>query len=117
MSDNDFSERRRYRRVNVSIPVRYREIGSDEIIESSRIFTASECSNLSRGGMQLVTDDCCEKTEDRLFEAEFVLSGKKVKLIARVAWLGFDSLIKKCRMGLEFIAVKSGDLEVIGQIA
>jgi len=117
MSDNDFLERRQYRRVNVRIPVRYREINSDEIIVSKKILQNSECLNISRGGMQLITGDGWEKQDDKLIEAEFIMSGRNIRLIAHIAWSVFDSQIKKFRTGVEFIAIKSGDLEVIGQIA
>jgi c-di-GMP-binding flagellar brake protein YcgR len=117
MSDDYYIERRQYKRVNVSIPVRYREITSEEIIESGKKQHASECVNISRGGMQLVMDSGREKEDDKLLEAGFVISGRNIKLIAHISWTCFDSNINKFRTGLEFIAIKSGDLEVIGQIA
>ena len=117
MSDNDFLERRRYRRVNVSIPVKYREVNSDEIIESTKILHDTECVNISRGGMQILTQDEWKKEEDKLIEAMFVMSGRNIRLIAHAAWSCYDASIKKFRTGVEFIAIKSGDLEVIGQIA
>lgn len=117
MSDNNKVDQRKYRRVNVNIPVKYREIDVDEIIVSGKSLKASECVNISRCGMQLLTDAKWDREEDQLVEAEFVMSGKVIRIIADIAWTGFDSQINKFRTGVEFIAIKSGDLEVIGQIA
>lgn len=117
MSFKDPIERRRYKRVNVSIPVRCREIATEEITRSGKMLRVTECVNISRGGMQLLTDEGWSQADDRLIEAEFVMSGRKMRLIAHIAWTHFDAQLKKTRTGVEFIAIKSGDLEVIGQIA
>ncbi len=116
MSGKDHPERRRCRRVNVKIPIHYREINSNEIIRSVRTMRASECVNISRSGMQFIAGEGWRKQADRLIEAEFIMSGRRIRLIAHIAWSGFDSRLKKFRSGAEFIAIKSGDLEVIGQI-
>ncbi len=117
MSDEDFIERRQYRRVKVNIPVRYREIVSDDYTRSGRLPNSSSCVDISRGGMQLLTDSPCCNSGGKLLETEFVMSGRKIRIIACVAWSKFDGNIKKFRSGVEFIVIKSGDLEVIGQIA
>ena len=117
MSDKDFIERRQHRRVNVSIPVRYREVNSGGTVLSKKILQQSECVNISRGGMQLITQGGWEKHDDILIEAEFMLSGRNIRLIAHITWAKPDPGSEKFRTGFEFIAIKNGDLEVIGQIA
>jgi c-di-GMP-binding flagellar brake protein YcgR len=117
MSEEDFLDRRKYRRVNVNIPVKYRVISSDDISSVERLSRNSKCVNISRGGMQIVTEEEWEANDEKLIEAEFIMSGRKIRLIAHVVWAGYDSAVKKYRAGMEFIVIKSGDLEVIGQIA
>lgn len=114
---SEYIERRKYERINVNIPIKYREIISDDIITREILLCNSRCINISRGGMRILTAEKWSGNEDRLVEAEFVMSGRVIRLIARVVWESFDSSTGMNRSGIEFIVIKSGDLEVIGQIA
>jgi c-di-GMP-binding flagellar brake protein YcgR len=117
MKKNELFERRRHRRVKVNIPVKYKEILSDEISSGGRRELESECMDLSRGGMQLVTNDAFHDSDEKLLETEFVLSGTDIRLVAHIVWNKYDVELKKHRTGVEFIVVKNTDLEAIGTIA
>lgn len=117
MKKNELFERRRHRRVKVNIPVKYREMLSDEVSPAGRHEMASECVNLSRGGMQLATSAALQESDEKLLETEFVLSGRDVRLVAHIVWNKFDPETKKYRAGVEFIVVKNADREAIGTIA
>jgi c-di-GMP-binding flagellar brake protein YcgR len=113
---SEYIERRMYGRVNVNIPVKYREIISDRITAPEMLNQDSRCVNISRGGMQLITGRKWVGTDESLVETEFIMSGRAIRIIGRVVWHVSDPS-GMCRSGLEFIVIKSGDLEVIGQIA
>jgi c-di-GMP-binding flagellar brake protein YcgR len=117
MKKNELFERRRHRRVKVNIPVKCREILSDEVSPGGSHELVSECINLSRGGMQLVTNNAFHNCDEKLVETEFVLSGKDVRLVAHIIWNKLDAETQNYRAGVEFIVIKSGDMEAIGTIA
>jgi c-di-GMP-binding flagellar brake protein YcgR len=117
MNRNELFERRKHRRVRVNIPVKCREVLSNEASHNNRPAMQSRCEDLSRGGMKIITEHSLESSSEKLIEAEFTLSGRMVRLIAHVVWCVFDEAIKKHRTGVEFVVIKSTDMEAIGQIA
>lgn len=113
MARNELFERRKYRRLKVEVPVKHREVLSDDFISENRSLSASSAINISKGGMQIITDAAWTETGDRLIETEFNVNGRDIKVVSHIVWVALDSAIKKYRSGLEFIMVKSGDLEII----
>jgi c-di-GMP-binding flagellar brake protein YcgR len=113
---NIYIERRKYKRINVSIPVKYREVTSDSVAAHGELIHDLRCVNISRSGMQIISDEKWSGKDECLIEAEFIMSGRVIRLIARVVWKIFDNSIGMHKSGIEFIVIKSGDLEVIGQI-
>ena len=116
MVRNELFERRKHRRVKVEVPSRYRDVLADDFINEKRGLEDSYAINVSKGGMQLVTDRAWAETGDRLIELEFSVMNHDVRIIAHVVWFCRDEKAGKYRSGVEFVVIKSGDVEVIGNL-
>jgi c-di-GMP-binding flagellar brake protein YcgR len=73
-------------------------------------------ADISKGGMQIITDKAWLETGDRLIELECTLMNRDISVIAHVVWFVYDKKIQKYRSGVEFIVIKSGDIEAIGNL-
>lgn len=116
MSRNELFERRKYRRVAVDVPAKYREVITDDFIGDNRALVESQTVNVSKGGMQLITDRAWAESGDRLIELEFTIMNREIRIIAHVVWFYHDSKTNKYISGAEFVVIKSGDVEVIGNL-
>lgn len=116
MKRNELFERRKHRRVKIEAPAKHREVISDDFINEGRSFSPCVSVDMSKGGMQILTDEAWLDTGDRLVEIEFSMMGRAIKAIAHVVWFAYDDKLKKYRSGAEFIIIKSGDLELIGNL-
>jgi c-di-GMP-binding flagellar brake protein YcgR len=116
MIKNELFERRKHRRVKIEVPSKYREVLADDFINEKRPLEESHAINISKGGMQLVTDRAWAETGDRLIELEFSVMNRDIRIIAHVVWFARDDKADKYRSGLEFVVIKSGDVEVIGNL-
>jgi c-di-GMP-binding flagellar brake protein YcgR len=116
MMRNELFERRNHRRMKVEVPAKFREVQADDFINEKCDMADSSAVNLSKGGMQLVTDRAWAETGDRLVEIEFNVMNRDIRIIAHVVWFARENTTGKYRSGVEFVVVKSGDAEVIGNL-
>jgi c-di-GMP-binding flagellar brake protein YcgR len=116
MVRNELFERRKHRRVKIEVPARYREVLADDFINEKRVLEESYAANISKGGMQLITRSAWAETGDRLIEIEFSVMNREIRIIAHVVWFAYDNKTAKYRSGIEFVVIKSGDVEVIGNL-
>ena len=117
MARNELFERRKYRRIKVDMELKFHEIITDSFFNEKGGPGCSRIIDISRGGMQILTENAWNEGGDKLIEAEFNIAGKPIRLIAHVVWSMYDDKLKMYRSGAEFIVVKSGDLDVIAEMA
>jgi len=82
------SERRRYRRVSVALPVRMSTVEPEHDLESGDpCFQASEavCLNVSHGGALIRTEEGVESGKRLLLELDLA-DGRQADLMGRVVW-------------------------------
>jgi c-di-GMP-binding flagellar brake protein YcgR len=116
MKRNELFERRKHRRVKIEARARYRQVLADDFINDKRALEESFAVNISKGGMQLITGSAWAETGDRLIELEFSVMNREISIIAQVVWCVYDNATGKYRSGVEFVVIKSGDVEVIGNL-
>ena len=88
MNAEDYSERRRYPRISVELPVRMSTVDpEDDPGTGDPSFQASDavCLNLSRGGALLRTEEPVASGKRLLLELEMG-DGGQADLIGRVVW-------------------------------
>jgi c-di-GMP-binding flagellar brake protein YcgR len=108
-------EKRRHPRVDMKVPVRFKVI--NRASERERILAEArdqgQTTNLSTGGVALRTSESL-KTSD-LIKLEIELSGRDrvIRTFAEVMWVVPDKDGKGMEAGLQFLAVKSADEDLL----
>jgi c-di-GMP-binding flagellar brake protein YcgR len=114
-----FSEKRAHKRVSKKNTVAFEIISSPSKIKKTRKLKERKIAdyfNISAGGIGIVTDE--DIFPEQIIEIEFVLEGKDkpVTAYARVKSSNYDDKINKCRAGIEFLAIKEKDKDLIKNI-
>jgi c-di-GMP-binding flagellar brake protein YcgR len=112
-----FSEKRTYKRMSKNFAITYQIMSStSEITEYSEEGKIADCLNLSTGGVGLITDE--NLSVGQIIEIKFVLEGKgrSITTCAEVRWAKHDDKINKYREGIEFLALKEEDKNLIKKI-
>ena len=116
MKQDEKSERRRFRRVSVELPVRMSTVDPEDDPGSgdpSFQVSAAVCLNLSRGGALLRAEEAVESGRRLLLELEMA-DGEYADLIGRVVWAKRTQASAvsggEMRLGIEWI---QGGVEAI----
>jgi len=114
-----FSDKRAYKRVSKKFVISYEIMCSTSGIKktaSQKEKRIADCLNLSVGGIGLITDE--NLSPEQIIEIEFVLEGKErpITTCAEVKWSKRDDKINKYRAGIEFLAIKEEDKNLIKKI-
>ena len=109
-----FSEKRMYKRVSKNFVITYQILSSAaKIAEYSEEGKIADCFNLSAGGIGLITVE--NLSEGQIIEITFILENneRSITTCAEVRWSKHDDKISKCRAGIEFLAFKEEDKNLI----
>lgn len=114
-----FSDKRAYKRVSKNFVITYKIICStskSKKITSQKEERIADCLNLSAGGIGLITDE--NLSPEQIIEIEFILEGKErpITTCAEVKWSKRDNKINKYRAGIEFLALKEEDKNLIKKL-
>ncbi len=114
-----FVERRRYKRIDKSLTVKYKVVSLPaEITEIKKAAAKSttETINISLGGIQLIDDE--ELVPEQILRIEMTPEGRSEPVItfAEVRWCAKDNRAGKYRCGIEFLVLKDEDKNLIEEI-
>jgi c-di-GMP-binding flagellar brake protein YcgR len=108
-------EKRRHPRVDMKVPVRFKVINRGA--ERERILAEARdqgsTTNLSTGGVALRTTEALKMSD--LIKLEIELSGRDrvIRTFAEVMWVVQDKDGKGREAGLQFLAVKTADEDLL----
>ena len=113
VAENPRQEKRKFVRIESSLPVKYRFVTSSPDFDDNRVYEG-RTDNIGGGGLLLtgqvpgvdwITELLMEKV---LLAVTVELPEGKVKAIARVAWLeAIDQNTEVCQLGLTFKEITS----------
>jgi c-di-GMP-binding flagellar brake protein YcgR len=112
-----FSEKRVHKRILKIFVITYQIMSSTSgITEYTEETKIADCLNLSAGGIGLITNE--NLSAGQLIEIKFVLEGTEKTIItcAEIRWAKLDNKINKCRAGIEFLALKEEDKNLIKKL-
>lgn len=101
MMDYSGAERRRWPRVNLNLPIRFREVG-----EFSHSPLDSETKDISEGGARFQTDKFLPK-DSRLVISIDLTDEPGVKATVKVVWSVRDPHTNMYEIGVEFDTIPS----------
>jgi c-di-GMP-binding flagellar brake protein YcgR len=107
-TDKTGEERRKYKRVNLNVPVEYeifRALSQSLVTKDKAMKYEALCENISAGGIQLISD--IDMQPEQILKLKILHSGEpRINAHATVRWSAFDKRLGKYRIGLEFYYLK-----------
>ena len=104
-----FNEKRKYERVNVNIPVKYKRLNDPE----NAIKSGSLTWNLSEGGVGLKTKEFISKACRVVMEISLDAVQKPVKVISKVAWIKKLPSGDDFSIGNQFLEISRSDKKAL----
>ena len=109
-------EKRRHPRVDVTVPVKFKVI--NRASERERILAEArgqgDTTNVSSGGVALRTTEGLKKNDLIKLEIELPGRGTVIRAFAEAVWIVPDKDGKTVEAGLQFLAVKNDDEDLLG---
>jgi len=103
----DFGEKRKYKRVDMNIPLQYRQLHGDKKI------TGTLTRNLSEGGVKFKTDQFVSLACRMIIEVVLPEEIKPIKAIAKVAWIKKLPAGDNYEIGNQFLDITREDKHLI----
>lgn len=104
-------EKRRFPRVKVRIPVRYKEVRDG----AESVAVDSLTCDVSAGGLRFTTDKLISKARNLLLELDIPNLIHPVKAVSRVAWVEKTNVDGHYEIGSEFMEITEKDRELIAK--
>ena len=108
---NENTEKRKCRRAETHIPVRYRKLGDAE--GTSRASTI--CKNLCEGGIQFNVGEFISRAARLILEVDLPMISKPVKAISKVAWIRKSPSGEDFEVGNQFLEISKKDKELVSE--
>lgn len=95
-----FRDRRRYPRINHSLPVQFKQLS-----RPSELFSGTLTEDISGGGVRLLADDFLAPQTKLLLSFSVGESISQVRTVARIIWINKKAYYDKYALGVEFIEI------------
>jgi c-di-GMP-binding flagellar brake protein YcgR len=102
MLKGGFMEKRKYRRLDCSMPAHYRKIGKIESEDNNAL-----TRNVSEGGVRIVVDEYIPANTRLALVLSFPFKNKKIRTFSKVVWSKRHSIITRYDLGIQFIDITS----------
>ena len=100
----DFGERRKARRLEVSIPLHYKNLhGADKVVKGTLT------KDFGEGGIKFVTDKFLSLACRMVVEVDIPLADKPIRAISKVAWIKKLSAGDDYEIGNQFLDMTKED--------
>jgi c-di-GMP-binding flagellar brake protein YcgR len=109
MSDN--AEKRKYKRVDAHISLKYKLLGDKSEVSNSGTVT----NNLSEGGVRFRTKDFISRSSRIMMEVDVPLAEKPVQAISKVAWIRKSPGGDDYDIGGQFLEINSKDKKAVSE--
>lgn len=114
-----YLDRRKHKRAQAKLSVSYKVMADDEFDKSlseAQRRKKVETEDISTTGLQLICDE--ELAKDKIIRLDVTLKGTTdtIATFAEVKWIRMDDVIKKYRVGLQFLVVKEDHIAAIRKI-
>lgn len=103
-------EKRNFPRLDCSMPVQYKQIGTVED-ETNKVIT----KDISEGGTRIVVDEYVPVNSRLALVLFFPFKNKKVKAFTKVVWSKRHSVLTRYDLGVEFLGITISAREAIAQ--
>lgn len=106
----EFTEKRKYRRVDIAIPLRYKELRGNSYLSKGTL-----TKNISEGGVRFRTHKFLSLACHLVVEMSLPSIAKPVKSIAKVAWIKKLPAGDDYEVGNQFLAMSNEDESVLSE--
>ena len=103
-----FKEKRKFRRVDVSVPLRYKELHGKSYLAKGTL-----TKNLSEGGVRFRTDRFVGLACHLMLEMNMPSIVKSIKAISKIAWIKKLPAGENYEVGSQFLAMTNEDEAVV----
>jgi c-di-GMP-binding flagellar brake protein YcgR len=103
-------EKRRFPRLDCSMPVQYKRIGSDD-----EDFSQTLTRDISEGGIRMIVEEYVPINSRITLIASFPFKNKKVKAFSKIVWSKRHSVQTSYELGVEFIGITTTARKDIAQ--
>lgn len=107
MQSNNMTERRRFQRVDSSVPVKYRNL------RTATVSTGSMTKNVGEGGISFDTSEFISLACRLVVEVILPTVPKPIKAISKVAWIRKMSSGDRYELGNQFLEISKEDRALI----
>jgi len=104
----DASEKRKHPRVDINIPLMYKEFRASEPVSRGAL-----TSNLSEGGVKFNTDKFISLSCRMVVEINLPSISKPMRAISKVAWIKKLPLGTSYEIGNQFLDMTKGDRNIL----
>ena len=108
---DDFTEKRKFSRVETHIPIRYRKLGDSE----GDIRDATISKNLSQGGIRFNASEFISRACRLIVELDLPMVSKPIRAISKVAWIRKTDSGDNFDVGNQFLEISKGDKELVSE--
>ncbi len=108
---NTSAENRKFSRVQVRIPVKFRKLQDGAGIEG----IGSVSNNLSEGGIRFRTSEFVSMACRLILELDVPLVSKPIKAISKVVWIRKSDSRNEYEVGNRFLDMSKKDKEIISE--
>ena len=106
---NTGTEKRKYPRAYIKLPVRYRKLREGAGVQG----TGSVSSDLSQGGIRFTTAEFIAMACRMIVELEIPALSKPVKAISKVAWIRRTDSPDRYEVGNQFVEMSKEDKSAV----
>jgi c-di-GMP-binding flagellar brake protein YcgR len=114
-----YIDRRKHKRAQTKLNVTYKVMANDEFEQRGPEADRKrrvETEDISTSGLQLICDE--EIGQDKVVRLDVSLNGtgENIATFAEVKWVRRDDVLRKFRVGLQFLVVKEDHIAAIRKI-
>lgn len=107
-----FNEKRKHPRINVSIPLQYKELRGNSYLSKGTL-----TKNISESGIKFISDSFISLAHRLIVEINLPSNPKPVKAISRVVWIKKLDAGNNYEVGNQFLAMTREDEAIISDYA
>ena len=119
LNGNMYLDRRKHKRAKVKLNVSYKVMADDELdvsLPESQMWKKVETEDISTTGLQLICDEELDKDKTIRLDVTLKSTNNIIATFAEVKWARMDDILKKYRVGLQFLVVKEDHIAAIRKI-